>query len=54
MRLVAMLANVGVLYNSAGLGEVPPSKKGVALMSWRMLFLAMVVVEKQSRSKEGK
>jgi hypothetical protein len=49
-----MLANVGVLSNSAGLGEVPPSKKGVALMSWRMLFLAMVVVEKQSRSKEGK
>lgn len=54
MRLVAMLANVGVLSNSAGQGEVPPSKKGVALMFWRMLFLAMVVVEKQSRSKEGK
>jgi hypothetical protein len=54
MRLVAMLANVGALSNSAGPAEVPPSKKGVALMSWRMLFLAMVVVEKQSRSKEGK
>jgi len=54
MRLVAMLASVGALSNTAGLPLVPPSIKGVALMSWRILLLAMVVVEKQSRSKEGK
>ena len=54
MRLVAMLASVGTLSNTAGLPLVPPSIRGVALMSWRMLFLAMVVVEKQSRSTEGK
>jgi hypothetical protein len=54
MRLVAMLASVGALSNTAGLPLVPPSIMGVALMSWRMLFLAMVAVEKQSRSKEGK
>ena len=54
MRLIAMLANVGALSNTAGLPLVPPSIKGVALKSWRMLFLAMVVVEMQSRSKEGK
>jgi hypothetical protein len=49
-----MLASVGALYNTAGLPLVPPSIIEVALMSWRMLFLAVVVVEKQSRSKEGK
>jgi hypothetical protein len=55
MRLVAMLASVGALSNTAGLPLVPPSIMGVALMSWRILLLAMVVaVEKQSRSKEGK
>ena len=54
MRLVAMLASVGALCNTAGLPLVPPSIKGVALMSWRILLLAMVVVEEQSRSKEGK
>ena len=54
MRLVAMLASVGALSNTAGLPQVPPSIKGVALMSWRILLLAMVAVEEQSRSKEGK
>jgi hypothetical protein len=54
MRLVAMLASVGALSNTAGLPLVPPSIMGVALMSWRILLLAMVAVEKQSRSKEGK
>ncbi len=54
MRLVAMLASVGALSNTAGLPLVPPSIKEVALMSWRILLLAMVAVEKQSRSKEGK
>ena len=54
MRLVAMLASVGALSNTAGLPLVPPSIMGVTLMSWRILLLAMVVVEKQSRSKEGK
>jgi hypothetical protein len=49
-----MLASVGALYNTAGLPLVPPSIKAVALMSWRILLLAMVVVEKHSRSKEGK
>ena len=49
-----MLASVGALYNTAGLPLVPPSIKGVPLMSWCILLLAMVVVEKQSRSKEGK
>ena len=53
-RLVAMLASVGALSNTAGLPLVPPSIKGVALMSWRILLLAMVAVEEQSRSKEGK
>jgi hypothetical protein len=48
-----MLASVGVLSNTARLLLVPPSRKGVALMSWRILLLAMVV-EKQSRWKEGK
>ena len=54
MRLVAMLASVEALHNTAEFPLLPPSIEGVALMSWRMLFLAMVVVEKQSRSKEGK
>jgi hypothetical protein len=54
MRLVAMLARVGALSNTAGLPLVPPSIKGVALVSWRILLLAMVVVEKPSLSKEGK
>jgi hypothetical protein len=49
-----MLASVGALSNTAGLPLVPPSIKGVALMSWRILLLAMVAVEEQSRSKEGK
>ena len=51
---MAMLASVGALSNTAGLPLVPPSIMRVALMSWRILLLAMVVVEKQSRSKEGK
>ena len=52
MRLVAMLASVGTLSNTAGLPLVPPSIKGVALMSWRILLLAVVTVEEQSRSNE--
>jgi hypothetical protein len=54
MRLVAMFASVGALCNTAGLPLVPPSIKGVALMSWRILLLAMVAVQKHSLSKEGK
>jgi hypothetical protein len=42
------------LRNTAGLTSPALSIKEVARMSWRILLLAVVAVEKQSRSKEGK
>ena len=47
-----MLASVGALSNTAGLPLVPPSIKAVALMSWRILLLAIVGVQKHSLSNE--
>jgi hypothetical protein len=47
MRLVAMLASVGRQLIKAELTSPALYIKEVALMSWRILLLAMVAVEKQ-------